>query len=667
MTTDFITLPSEPSALARIISRHVDRCELSLAVRRTNWLLAWYYLSGYRRFDVFNPETNQIRAHTLDSEGAMEFQSQQLLYDINQIVGRIQSMDTRCKVDHQGSSLEGLRNKAIAQILTDSSISDDQVRRVTEEFGWLYTSLGFCGIVGHPQNHPTIGLVGDLEVVHPREILPFPVVGQDFTKLRGIVRNRWVPVEFLRSVYGTRSVNSHLDAMYWMEIDPGDIVQQEDENRGTTYWTSARGASPSRPGAIKNEFTEVARVSELWLYGPQNTVVRYICACGDHILQDQDLRGFEVYCPVGYARFFNNGTFHGAGMFDVLFSQHRQLELLTKSLYNNIRDQDRYGILVLPQGQINQNNFLRDVGHGLRVAFWDPDPVAEGFSPFPIQPWNTGDLPGRVAQFAREGLRSINPIQDLIQEKGRVDSATGLQFLEEQITRALTSPTSGIVAAFGSMYKSYTQKAAALLNETRNPLPVGTLTLDLAGAVIDPSSYTVSFDTNPIPSVSRLSFTIRAVSPRSTTARKQEAIQLWQLGIETDPLSFRLFSLSEGLDFAMWSHEDRGAYESSIRALLIVYGDGQTPGRVIVTPHTVRPELFLRVMNGFLTSPAMQVASPSVHNAMRLLRATIINFMGLSLPNAIPNPDDAAMLAMAGTPQSLPSGMGGGTTSPPME
>lgn len=661
MTTDTIKLPTDHAVLARILSRHIDRCELSLAVRRTNWLLAWYYLSGYRRFDVFNPETNQIRAHVLDSEGAMEFQSQQLLYDINQIVGRIQSMDTRCKVEHQGSSLEGLRNKAIAQILNDSSLSDDQLRRVTEEFGWLYTSLGSCGLIGHPQNHPTIGLVGDIEVVHPREILPFPAVGQDFTKLRGMVRYRWIPVSHLRDVYGTRTINAHLDDMHWMEIDPGEVVQQDDETRGTTYWTSSRSESPSRPGAARNEFTEVARVSELWLYGPQNTVVRYVCSSGDHILQDQDLEGFEVYCPLGFARFFNNGTFHGAGMFDVLFSQHRQLELLSKSLYNNIRDQDRYGILVLPQGQIPQNNFLRDVGHGLRVAFWEPDPVAEGFNPFPIQPWNTGDLPGRVAQFAREGLRSLNPIQDLIQEKGRIDSASGLQFLEEQITRALTSPTSGVVNAFGSMYKSFTQKAAAILHTTRNPLPVGTITLDLAGAVIDPVKNTVSFDSNPIPSVSRLSFTIRAVSPRSTTARKQEAIQLWQLGIETDPLSFRLFSLSEGLDFALWSNEDRGAYESSVRIILTAYGDGTTPGQVILTPYTIRPELFLRVLSGFLTSPPMQAASVEVHNAMRQLRLTAIRFMGLALPNAIPNPDDAAMLSMSGVPGSLPEGMGGGT------
>jgi len=55
----------------------------------------------------------------------------------------------------------------------------------------------------------------------------------------------------------------------------------------------------------------------------------------------------------------------------------------------------------------------------------------------------------------------------------------------------------------------------------------------------------------------------------------------------------------------------------------------------------------------------MQVASPEVFNAMMMLRDTLMSYMGLVLPSAIPNPDDAAMLSMsmAGQlPQGSPSG-----------
>ena len=653
MALDALQLPKDPETLARVVERHARRCAQQLMYRRTNWLLAWYYLNGYRRFDIWDPNTGNISPHLLDEEGNMEFQENELLYMINQVVGRIQSMDCRPKVDQQGSSLESLRNRALAQIMGDSVVPDDVVRRVQEEFGYLFACLGFCGLTGHLVDHPTIGLTSDIEVIHPRELFPFPITGQDFTKTYGIVRQRWVPVEHLRRTYGNAKVNARLDTMEWYSADHGDNWSDRDIVRGITYWSGSHpGQGDYGSNAAKDEWLEVAKVRELWLTGPAGTVTQYVCCSGEAMFQRSDLSGLEVYNPIGWARFFNNGTWHGAGMFDMLFSISRMHERLAKQLFNNVMDLDRYGILVLPQGQMPQNQILRDVGRGLRVMFWEPDAIAEGFKPFPIQPWNTGDMPGRVAQYAREGMRAINPIQDLIQEKGRIDSASGLQFLEEQITRAITSPTLGVVKAFGDMYRSLVQKVGASLMSSRRALPAGNLTLDLAGAIIDPKTNNVSFKENPLPSISRLSFTIRAVSPKSTVARKQEALDLWAKGVETDPMAFRLFAQKEGLDFAMWSDEDSGAYERAVRCILTTYGDGDTPGQVILTPHTIRPEIFMRVLNAFCTGPYMEQASAAVHNAIRGLRLTLINFMGLTLPNAVPNPDDAAMLSQPpmGTP-----------------
>lgn len=662
MNLETIRLPKDNDALCHMMARHMDRAESQLMYRRTNWLLAWYYLNGYRRFDIWDPNTGNISPHLLDEEGNMEFQSQELLYMINQVVGRIQSMDCRPKVDQQGFSLDALRNRALGQIMGDSVVADDVVRRVQEEFGFIFGCLGFCGLTGHLVDHPTIGLTSDIEVIHPRELYPFPITGQDFTKTYGLVRQRWVPVEHLRRTYGNKKVNAALDKMEWYSCDHGDSWSDRDIVRGITYWSGSHpGTGSYESNNSKDEWLEVAKVRELWMTGVNGTVTEYVCCSGETVFQRSDLSGLEVYNPIGWARFFNNGTWHGAGMFDVLFSICRMHERLSKQLYNNIMDLDRYGILVLPQGQMPQNQMLRDVGRGLRVMFWEPDAIAEGFKPFPIQPWNTGDMPGRVAQYAREGMKAVNPIQDLIQEKGRIDSASGLQVLEEQITRAITSPTMGVVKAFGDMYRSLIQKVGASLMTSRRALPVGNLTLDLAGAIIDPKTNNVSFETNPLPSLSRLSFSIRAISPRSTVARKQEALDLWEKGIEQDPLAFRLFAYKEGLDFAMWSDEESGAYEMAVRTILTAFGNGEEPGQIILTPHTIRPEIFLRVFNGFVTGPAMLGASPAVHNVMRQLRLTVINFMGLTLPNAIPNPDDAAMLSQpTGAPPSM---MGGGTPS----
>lgn len=675
MATETITLPKDPAALARILWRHANRCEQTYMYRRTNWLLAWYYMNGYRRFNVFDPATGALSPHILDEAGNLEYQCQELLFHINQVAGRIQSMDFRPSVRQEGFSLAGQRSRSITQITASSIFNADQIDLAKEEFAYMFACLGFAGIIGHMHDHPTIGLVADVEVIHPKELMPFPLVGQNVAKQRGLMRQRWVPLDYLKSIYG-RKIENNLDRVEWYQMETGEQWADWDEQQPNLAWYTSRHTSATESAEVrKKEFLNVVKVRELWLSGPAGTCSRYVASSGEYCFDDQDLSGLEVYCPIGYARFMNNGSFYGAGMFDLMYSQHRQLERLQKSLYNNIIDLDRYGILVLPQGQLPQNNVLREVGRGLRAMFWDPDPVAEGFNPFHITPYNTGDLPGKVAQFAREGLNSINPIQDLIQEKGRVDSASGLQFLDEQITRALTSPTLGVTRAWGQMYRATTQRALSMLTGSKRSLPVGNLTLDLAGAIIDPETNSVSFSNNPLPDIARLSFSIRDVSPRSAVARKQEAIQLFQMGISQDPLAFTLFALKEDLDFAMWTDEDSGAYEMAIRSALVLYGDGSTPGQLILTPHTTRPELVLRVWAALMTSPVMQVASPAVHNAFKLGRETLISWMGLTLPRAVPNPDDAALLSMgAGSmpmlpgsmPASMPMGMSQGSGQPPM-
>jgi hypothetical protein len=189
-------------------------------------------------------------------------------------------------------------------------------------------------------------------------------------------------------------------------------------------------------------------------------------------------------------------------------------------------------------------------------------------------------------------------------------------------------------------------------------LPVNKLTLDLAGAVIDPEDGTVSFKKNPIPNFSQISFTVKDTSPRSEVVRKQEAMSLLQAGV-TDPEGLKLFALKEGLDFAMWMDEEKSAYESIIRNILLLYGDGQQTQQIVVTPHTARPDLQLRVLSAFMSNPIMTMASPGVQDAFKSYRESLISFMGQSLPAMVPNPDDVAivnpgMMAGGGGPGAQP-------------
>jgi hypothetical protein len=75
-----------------------------------------------------------------------------------------------------------------------------------------------------------------------------------------------------------------------------------------------------------------------------------------------------------------------------------------------------------------------------------------------------------------------------------------------------------------------------------------------------------------------------------------------------------------------------------------LYGDGKTPGQIIVTPQTSKPDMQIRVLNAFMAGPTMAVAEAAVQDAFISYHKTLMGFMGLVLPNALPNPDDMAML-----------------------
>jgi hypothetical protein len=661
MPSDFPDLPRDEAALSKVINKHMAREDIIMLYKRTMWLVAFYYLNGARSFSHYDPSTQSVRPLWVDDNGNAEFMSQELLAEINRVAGRILSFDLRPKVLAQGQSLGAVRSRAVGQVIMDSIVSDDQLELVKEQFAFNYACLGSCGLIGHLEDHPTVGLVGDLEVVHPRELCPFPSLGPNSLKQRGIIRQRFVPLRYLEEKFGKKKMAKSLDDIEWYQKQLGDDQEIDSTGYGSTISINfGQGTDGMAKGDPHNEdMHALVKIRELWTWGARNMVQRYVVQSGMCVLDDIDFRNEEVYCPLGYSTFLDTGGFYGAGMFDLLFSMSRNNELLLKTLFNNVRDMDRYGVLVIPQGDLNEKPMLRDVGRGLKMLPWAPDPIAEGFRPFAIQPATTSDFPGKVATMAQAMMRNLSPIGDLAAEKGRVDSAQGLSFLDERLNQAMTRPSHGIRVCFSTAYRGLATQAVKGLAHSPRALPVSRLSLDLAGAVVDPIEGTVSFPKNPLPDLSRLSFNVQEVNPKSISARKGEALDLLEKQV-TDPASFILFSVMEGVDWAMWMEEDKAAYESIVRNILIVYGDGEQPGEATISPYSTKPDLQLRVLSAFMARPSFTLASVEVQDALAHYRDTLLEFSGRTLPAAVPNPDDSAILL-----RQLQQGAGAGATPQP--
>lgn len=653
-----IQLTKNKQRLASIMWKHADHARDMFMARRTIWLLSYYYLQGFRRFSIFDPEsTGEVRAHLISEDGQLPYQSQELLNAINRVSGRLEGMDCTPSATRQGYGLSSFRDAALAQVILDSIIDESQLDKIKNEASYFLTTLGCVGIAGKVQEHETIGLVGDLEVVHPREIFPFPATCTDHTKAEGILRERMVPMSMLKEVYGPK-VESNKDKMEWFLVDPGDDWHSyvDDENgrhglHGGASLNRRQGMGFGTTGNVNSSETEeiaVVRIRELWLQGPGDTCSRYVISSGDYVLDDQDLSDREVYCPISVARFFDNGSWYGCGMFDLMFGIHRHAERLVQDLFRNMQEIDRYGVVVMPSGEMNQDLQLRDIGDKtMKALMWQPDPYAAdvGFKPFHIQQFNSGDMPGKVANYARDIMESINPIRDLIEEKGRIDSASGLQYLEEQMSRHLSKPSLQMAGAMGKVYRSMAQQASSQLVGTGRSLPIKHVNLDMAGAVIDFEEGTVSFRVNPIPRLRAIKFDINNRSPKSEVARKQEAKEMWQLGMfGDDNLAFKLQMLRDDIDIPAGLDNIRGSYEVAVRLMLQLFNDGETPGEVVFVPHLTKPDVLMMVYEQFATGPVLQHASPEVQNVFLDLQNTLLDSMGMVLPAAVPNPDEAAMM-----------------------
>ena len=194
----------------------------------------------------------------------------------------------------------------------------------------------------------------------------------DHTKQRGLIRERIVPMDYLVEKFG-RKIKTNKEKMFYFSTEAGAVPQDDTDfadrlsnTTGGLRYSGGAGYLGHGGDPTKTQY-ELVRIRELWLLGHRDTVTRYVVTSGDYVLTDEDFNDVEVYCPIGFARFMETGSFYGAGLFDLLFSISREMEKLLKALFNNIRDIDQYGILVLPQGQFNERAALRDVGRGLRV------------------------------------------------------------------------------------------------------------------------------------------------------------------------------------------------------------------------------------------------------------------------------------------------------------
>jgi hypothetical protein len=650
MLMDTVTLPKKDKDVVRVLENHVRREEERMTARRTRWLLAYLYTQGYRSFSFYDESRARVGTMRLKQDGTFPLQTSDYVAALNRAQAYLGSMDFSPLVRRQGNSLSSIRQKAMAQVVADAIVDQDELDRLQPMLCHVLAQYGSAGLQGKTVTVPTIGLHAQMEVVNPQEVFPFPSEGWDYTKCTGRIRSRLVSMDALKKAYG-KGLDSAKEQMLTFDRQVGEPV---DDLESPIYSdTAIRTGTTAPSGAADSYDYTLVKVRELYIVGERNRLIEYIAFSGEKLLQRERFDEVEAYCPLGWARYIDGGSFYGLGMFDMLFSILREKERLIEDMIQNTKDMERYPVTVLPHGVVNERVAFEEKGRKMRYMMVRPEASYDGtppIRPITISPHNVGgDLPGRTAAFLQEMVEQVNPLRDIIKEKGRVDSFSGLQFLSEQDEKSVSHPVAQLNRMFGDVYRYATAAGIRMMMETQQKIPLSRLDLGLLGAVVDWEQGTVSLSKNVIPDLSRLSFGVRS-TPKSEVLMKAEAISFLEKGfIQWD--RFVRFCLKRGLDYAVDLDVERAAHRTCVQQLLTLFNDGQYPGDMFLTPHTELPEYQLPLVNEVLMGPEIKAASPEVIDALMTYREQLMSMVGAMLPAQAPDP------FMAQAQQAPPQGL----------
>ena len=649
-------LPKDKEALARVIDTHVRREEYNLSVKMTRYQLAAEYLKGARRFDVVDFHKKRVASYHTEKDGRVPMQMQHLLTETNRMQGELNDLNLMPSVPPEFKSLPMMQQAGTASVILDALVDSTEHEKQKQTAIYLLTYLGFVGLGTDVLADPVHGVTADFEVIHPRELLPFPSVHDDLSKVCGVVRQSLMPMSLLKSKlldrHNVRLTEKRRADMEIFERQIGSPLEDHHHGQGHHHGNFARdpfgGANAVKAGEKDSTSEEVIRVRQLWMEGKNGTLSRFVVTSGLTTLLDIDYeeRGQTVFFPIHIARFMDDGSFHGAGMFDLMFSGFRELEKLTNFLVQNTKEINDQRFLIMPAGSVDERTAFKDRGNPMQILTVDHEARMDPnrpFNPIVVDPPNAGDLPGRTAAFLSQTMERMSPVQDIIQNKGRVDSEVGLEFLMEAGRKSIGKSVQSLAQMYSGAYRSILANGSRELALSPRALPVKALTLDLVGVVIDEETATVQLGSNPLPRADLLTISVQQLHPKSSSLAKQEAMGLFQQTQDLDRLL--LWSINSGVELEWWYEDVKAAHQSVVNNILRLFADGQTPGQFVTTPHIARPELQLKVLNGFMSGPHMSVASADVVEAFQDYRTQLMFYMNQVLPENVPDPVDSALIS----------------------
>lgn len=653
----FAVLPEKKDELIRALDRFVENSQRAHAPRFTVMTLLWMYLIGHRDFRHVDLRTGMIQTSPLDfKDERFGFTLKTINRKFDDYVQNLDTMDLAPSVGATRLGLSASRERAVGQVIADAYTDPEALKSVRLGLAKTLCAYGSAGLYGMIEEAPQIGSAFGYQVIPPWEIYPFPAATMDQSQTPGLMWRRWVDDETLAKIVGSRqkvTANKDKLARYRIADGYGNEPIHGNAAGSLIVANNARGGEPREEKESQADL-HITDLQEIWLRGPRDTVSRYILRSGDAIFVDKKFTTEVVYSPLSFGRFMENGHFYGESLPGLVVSSHRESEKMYSRLFDYVRKLDRFSMILFPQGMVDTKQFVESP-YGAVFGYYEPDPYGGQARPITVAPNTPGDFPGRVAQTSMGLIDQVLPTPEILRGEapGRVESPSALNLLANQAFKSMTSASAAMESMKGSVDRALLSEAMrSFMRSNRSPIPLKRLDHNLIGLKItdQEGELAIGFGSsggNPIPDVSKLTFSIKEATPRDRVARENEVRQDRMQNVISD-LEYTIVCIREDLRNPMYREDVRQTLRAATLKILRLFNDGQTPGQVRSEhANAGRPDVILTLLNEVMSSPEYSFASPEVRSAFVTWKNSVERTLRPPVPDAIGNPEDAAAAELA--------------------
>ena len=670
-------LPTDLDALYNAIRQLLTAAEPTLNIRKVTWQLVQHYLQGVRDFDAINYSDGTVRIGYYDQEGRLRFKLEDLIPKLQTELGRLYRMDLSPAVEKKSFGLDSIRQASISQMVLDDVLPDNKLDLIKLDALPPFLRFGTLGLYAYEDTDHTGRIVPEIEIVMPWELVPIPAEPQTTADICGLMRHRWVTLDWLRkhSMFKKKSAAEIAKILDGVEVHDMSFSDSPSgnfaESVSTTGEASQSGPPTGQVETIKNELDkldklkeeatgevtrarrdkdaadrdaeqaqQLVRLTETWLVSNQMYVERYTITAHPKVIFDKSYEKKEQpIMPLWVARYSDVGGFYGRGYAETLIPINAEIEAAMENLFTNVQELDNYGILCVPTGLgITAQDF--NVTGRPKIVWYSADPIMPQERPFNIAPANAGLMPSKIIEMGRGVQDDIAKQSPMFagDAPGRLDSARSLGLLYEASSVPLTGPIASLAEAFSGIYM------AALDICRRNwkqlDLSAASLTDEaIVGVVFDPKSGTINLDQNPIPHPSKVRISVRSRNPVSPEQEKAELQGALTNQVLT-PMEFRIEARKRGLDIPVGNPQEWENYRRAVLNVLMLFGDGTTPGEPFLSENDMF-QVHMYVISAFMAKPEYSLASPAVRDAFEKTLMSIKKRLGM-LPPGTPYPEDQA-------------------------